>query len=311
MNFMKKADKNSVIGGTTFDNFGYEKLKRGVDNFEERLSIVNDMLKDNTYFEESMEISMDNYDLKKGYLQEDYEFANRILAMANYLLFSPDIERGAKLEYNIYEHESTSNAKHRKTASIEGFCENNAEPIMTPAKGNYKLDKKLTMSKIKRSEVIKKYPHIKDYFILLDYVNEQERGKNKIKKKDISDDILYIADLHSIKFKQPMSDGAPIFKIEEVEFNNAELIKILLKMPKRDIYDFNNDIEVLQYDFDELYKRTRVKDAHREIIEMLKLGYLENEVALKYNITQQRVNSIVKQVVESILKQNNNESIVN
>ena len=136
-------------GGATLNDFRYDKLDRSKATLEERLNIINNLLRDNTYFQDMMTICMENYDCKRGYLHNDYEYVARLLAISNYILFSPDVVKGAKLEYKIYEHESTNNAKHRNTASIEGICSNSAEPVMTTAKKNYKLDKKITLYFIK------------------------------------------------------------------------------------------------------------------------------------------------------------------
>ena len=305
MNYIKRTNKESVVGGATLNDFGYEKLDRGKGTLEERLELVNDLLRDNTYFQDMMTICMENYDCKKGYLHDDYEYVNRLLAISNYILFSPDVERGAKLEYRIYEHESLSNFNHINTASIEGICECGAEPVMTTAKKNYKLDKKITLDNIDIPELLHKYPYIQDYFDLLCYLDDNK--DNRAKKKDVTDDILYIADMHNIRFKQPLADGKPTLNLEDITFDNAKVIKLFLKMEKKEYYDFNNDIDILLYDFDELVKRSRLTPQLKSIREKLRLGYTEKEIAEKIGVTQQRVNGAVRQIVDNVIKQYNKE----
>lgn len=306
MNYIKRVNRDSVVGGVTLNHFSFEKLDRNIMTLEKRLEVVNNLLRDNTYFQDMMTLCMENYDNKKKYLQDDYEYVVRLLAISNYLLFSPDIDRGAKLEYKIYEHESLNNIKHKNTASIEGICEKSAEPIMTIVRKNYKLDKKITLDNINIPELLHKYPYIQDYFDLLNYLNDNKEN-NKAKKKDVVEDILYIADMHNIRFKQPLDDGNPKMNLEEVKFDNVNVIKLFLRMPYNDSYDFNSDIDILKYDFDELVNRAIKNKTHLYVIKMLGEGYTEQEIADKLNVTQQRIGGIVKQIVANIIKRWNNE----
>lgn len=306
MNYIKKMDKSSMIGGTNLDNFDFKKLDRFLVKYEDRLKIVEEMLDGNTFFEELFESNFTNADTKQKYIFEDYEFALRLQALANYLLFSQDVTRGKQLEHNTYENNTTLDAKHKKrTMSLEYLTEkmptveNNFEDIKNK---NYRLSKNLTFANISKKELIEKSPFAKDYYDLLKYLNENKNVK--IKKNRVQQDIEYIANRHVIRFKSPLKEEGATLRIEDVSFNNKKVIKHFMTIDGKETYDFNNTMDILIYDFNELYHQTELKPKLKEIADMIRAGVHQKNIAKRLDITQQQVSKYYNQIVDEIIKQN-------
>lgn len=306
MNYIKKMDKTSIIGGTNLEHFDFKKLDRFLIKYDDRLKIVEEMLEGNTFFEELFEANYTNADTKQKYTFEDYEFALRLQALANYLLFSQDVTRGKQLEHNTYENNTTLDAKHKKrTMSLEYLtekmptAENNLEDINNK---NYRLSKNLTFANINKKELIKEFPFVKDYYDLLKYLNEHKTVK--VKRNRVQQDIEHIANRHIIRFKSPLKEEGVTLDIEDVSFNNKKVIKYLMTLDEKDTYDFNNTMDILIYDFNKLYNQTELKPKLKEISEMIRAGYHQKNIAHKMNITQQQVSKYYNQIVEEIIKQN-------
>lgn len=295
-----------MIGGTNLDNFDFKKLDRYLVKYDDRLEVVNEMLEGNTFFENLFEMNFTNADTKQKYIFEDYEFALRLQALANYLLFSQDIARGKQLENNTYENNTTLDAKHRKrTMSLEYLtdkmptAENNLEDMNSK---NYRLAKNLTFANISKKDLIAQFPFAKDYYDLLKYLDENKGVK--VKKNRVQQDIEYVANRHVIRFKSPLKEEGNGLRIEDISFNDKKVIKHMMTLDEKESYDFNNTIDILIYDFNKLYHQTELKPKLKEISELIRAGYHQKNIAQKLDITQQQVSKYYNQIVEEIIKQN-------
>lgn len=302
--YIKRINHNAVIGGANLKWFDYKKLDTSIITLEGRLALVNDLLGDNTYFEELMEKFFSNMEgTWRKFLFEDYEFALRLQAIANYLLwaYNNEIEQCER----IYENEFQLNRKHYGALSLEGVIESNdgTDVFMeTLSKSNFKKEKKLKFENINKEELIRKYPFVNDYFKLLTYI-ETNKGKSKIKKNSIKDDIVYIGDRKTIKFKSPMKDSGAGVNVDYFDFENISLIKQLLMMPIKESYDLTNDIDIIQYDFKDLYNRTSLTQKQRDVIKYIKIGYSRKEIAEIYNVTPREIGRIFELISKKIIKQ--------
>jgi hypothetical protein len=303
--YIKKMDKNVPIGGATLNDFDFKKLDRYLVKYEDRLKVVEEMLDGNTFFEELYETHFTNIDNKQKYLIEDCEFALRLQALANYLLFAQDVKRGRQLEYNTYENNTTLDAKHRKTISTEGLSEKlptyekNVEDIK---KKNYKLSKNLNFANINKRKLVKEFPFTKDYYDLLKYLDTNK--ETKVKKNKIQQDLEYIANKNVIRFKSPLKEDGVDVDINNISFSDKKVIKYFMTIDDKESYDFSNNMDVLIYDFNCLYKQTELKPKLKEIAEMVRAGLQQKQIAQKLGITQQQVSKYYNQIVSEIVKQN-------
>lgn len=304
--YLKKMDKNAPVGGATLNDFDYKKLNRFLLRYEDRLEIVEEMLEGNTFFEELYETHYTNIDNKQKYSIEDCEFALRLQALANYLLFAQDVTRGRQLEYNTYENNTTLDAKHRKkTLSTENLADKMPtyeKDIESINNKNYKLSKNLNFANINKKELVEKFPFAKDYFDLLKYLTVNKEVK--VKKNKIQQDVEYIANKNVIRFKSPLKDEGASLDLNSVSFSNRRVIKYFMTMDEKTSYDFSNDMDILIYDFNCLYRQTKLKPKLKEIAEMIKAGLQQKQIAQKLGITQQQVSKYYNQIADEIAKQN-------
>lgn len=316
---MKRADRNSVVGNATINDFSFDKLKRDKVNFEERLGLIHELLQDKTYFEEMFEISMDKYDVKKGFLQEDYEYATRLEALATYLLFAEDIKITKKQmdedrnyiegKYTYYYHDKECDKKHNETTSLEGEIEiaNDGEDIkVEPARKNYKYEKKRTMDNTDLKEMMDRYPFIKDYLNLLDYLKENKNNPEvKAKPILVKEDILDICDKSTIRFKMPLGDGTPKVDLDEIHYDNRELIRLYLVSEYKDYYDYNSTLDIILSDYDDIFKKIKFKKDELYVIRELKNGKkqteIKDELGIKKNTLSEKITNIVEKVSEYCL----------
>lgn len=304
--YIKKTDKNAIIGGATLNDFDFKNLDKRVIKYEDRLKIVEDMLDGNTFFQELYEAHHTNIDNKQPYLIEDCEFALRLQALANYLLFSQDIKRGKQLEYNTYENNTTLNAKHKKkTLSTENLSEKlptYEKDIEDMNKKNYRLSKNLNFSNINKKKLTNEFPFANDYYGLLKHIDNNKEVK--VKKNRIQQDLEYIANKNVIRFKSPLKEEAVGLDLDLVSFSNKRVVKHFMTIDEKDSYDFSNNMDVLIYDFNRLYRQTKLKPKLKEIAEMIRAGYQQKQIASKLGITQQQVSKYYNQIAEEITKQN-------
>ena len=304
--YIKKMDKNAPVGGATLNDFDFKKLDRFLLRYEDRLKVVEEMLEGNTFFEELFEAHFTNIDNKQKYLIEDCEFALRLQALANYLLFAQDVKRGKQLEYNTYENNTTLDAKHRKkTLSTEGLSEKlptYEKDIESLNNKNYKLSKNLNFANINKKELVKEFPFVKDYFDLLKYLDTNK--ETKIKKNKIQQDLEYVANKNIIRFKSPLKEERVTVDIDNVSFSDKRVVKYFMTIDEKESYDFSDNIDVLIYDFNCLYRQTKLKPKLKEIAEMVRMGLQQKQIAQKLGITQQQVSKYYNQIVTEIAKQN-------
>lgn len=299
MSYIKRINVNTEIGGATLNHFNYNKLDITKKTTLERLEIVNDLLRDNTYFEELMEKYFTNTeDNSRKFLFEDYEFALRLQTITNYLLWA--YEKENKSNERIYENQYQLDRKHYDVYSLDNVIENNGRDLEVQGinKKNYKKEKKLSFEKINKSDVIKKYPFIEDYYKFLKYITD---NNEKIKRNAIKDDIVNIASRHTITFKNPLSDEGIGIDIDNIDFTNAHIVEQLLRTPIKDHYDLSNNLEVIQYDFNELYKITNLSKNEKIVIHYTRQQYSQNEIAQILNIHQKQVSRIFQTVVNKII----------
>lgn len=302
MTFIKRIDSNLNIGGATLNDFSFKKLDRTIEVYEDRLKVIKNMLEGNTYFEELFEkwfTHEGKWELAT--LHEDFEFAKRLESFANYLLFSPDVERGAKLDNNIYENNTLLNMKQIRSKVYVYDILKDTDRIKELNKKNFKKEKDLTFNNISRKKITEKYPFVEEYYKLLDYINENPNCK--VKKTSIQDDILYIADRNTIYFKSPLSDKGNEINLDSVEFTNVEVNKILLKVPAKYEYDLTNNLDIIQYDFNELVKRTNLTNKQKVLVNKLKQGYTQNEICELLNVTKSNISNMLLLIAEKVKKQ--------
>lgn len=306
--YIKRINHNTKIGGVNLKHFDYKKLDTSIIDLEGRLKLINGLLEDNTYFQELMEKHFTNMEgTWRKFLFEDYEFALRLQAMTNYLLWAYNNEQKSK--ERIYENQFQLDRKHYGALSLDGLVDNNdgtdiiAEPIN---KKNYKKEKTLKFEDIDKKKLVENHAFVKDYLKLLEYVGEKH---TKVKKNKIKDDITYIVDRHTIRFKSPIKDTGVGINIDDFEFTNDVLVRQLLNMPLKTSYDLTNDLDLIQYDFKELYNRTKLTDKQRKIIHYIKIGYSRKEIAEIYNVTTREVGRIFELISKKIIKQYKSEKL--
>lgn len=298
-NFIKRINWDTEIGGANLRHFDYSKLDITKLTTKERLEVVNKLLEGNTYFEELMEKYFTNMeDNYRKFLFEDYEFALRLQAMTNYLLWA--YEKENKSEERIYENQFQLDRKHYDVYSLDGFVESNGRDQMVTNinKSNYKKEKDLTFDQINKKQIIAKYEFLKDYYDLLDYI---VKNNLKIKRNSIKDDIVYTAERHMIVFKDALKDSGCGMDLEDIEFTNADLVAQLLRTPVKEMYDLSNNLDVIQFDFNELYKMTNLTQTERIVIHYTREQYTQTQIADMLKIHQKQVSRIFNAVISKVI----------
>lgn len=299
MNYIKRINWDTEIGGANLRHYDYSKLDITKLTTKERLEVINNLLEGNTYFEELMEKYFTNMeDNYRKFLFEDYEFVLRLQAMTNYLLWA--YEKENKSEERIYENQFQLDRKHYDVYSLDSFVEaNGRDQIVTNiSKSNYKKEKDLTFDQINKKQITAQYKFLKDYYNLLDYII---KNNLKIKRNSIKDDIVYTAERNMIVFKDALKDSGVGIDIDEVEFTNYDVVTQLLRTPVKESYDLSNNLDVIQYDFNELYKMTDLTQTERIVIYYTREQYTQTQIAEILQIHQKQVSRIFNTVASKII----------
>lgn len=298
MNYIKRINWDAEVGGANLRHYDFKLLDKTKLTTKERLELVEDLLKDNTYFQELMEKHFSNAENNRKFLYEDYEFALRLQAITNYLLWS--YEKENKSEERIYESQFQLDRKHYDVYSLDSFVEASGgdKRVNNVSKSNYKIEKDVKFQDIDKNELIKKHKFVEDYYKLLDYIIKHNE---KAKRNSIKDDIVYTAERGIIKFKDALKDSGVGIDVEYIDFNNYEVVAQLLRTPVKEIYDLSNDLDIIQYDFNELLKNTKLTQTERIIIYYTRNQYTQTQIADILQIHQKQVSRIFNTVVTKVM----------
>lgn len=298
MNYIKRINWDTEVGGANLRHYDFNRLDKTKLTTKERLELVEDLLKDNTYFQELMEKHFSNAENNRKFLYEDYEFALRLQAITNYLLWS--YEKENKSEERIYESQFQLDRKHYDVYSLDSFVELSGgdKKVNNVSKSNYKIEKDVKFQDIDKNELIKKHKFVEDYYKLLDYIIKHNE---KTKRNSIKDDIVYTAERGIIKFKDALKDSGVGIDVEYIDFNNYEVVAQLLRTPVKEIYDLSNDLDIIQYDFNELLKNTKLTQTERIIIYYTRNQYTQTQIADILQIHQKQVSRIFNTVVTKVM----------
>lgn len=211
--------------------------------------------------------------------------------------------------------------------------------IVLANQSNYKHEKKIKDLNDKDMELLnnkykEKYPQIDDYYKA--YINirkqynkikripeselekypEQERSKHKFRKltpkesekarklnaisKELKQDFIDClnAKIRPIVFKCPLPDkGCPDYGL--IDFFNAEHIKALLPVKRGENYQ--NDLDCIIHDLDELLKECNFTDKQRTLIEMLREDKTYEFMGQQIGVDRSTVNKYINLAVNKIV----------
>lgn len=306
-NYIKKINWDTEIGGANLRHYDFSKLDITKLTTEERLEVVNNLLEGNTYFEELMEKHFTNMeDNYRKFLFEDYEFALRLQAITNYLLWAYDREH--KSEERIYENQFQLDRKHYDVYSLDGFVEANGrdQKVNNVSKSNYKKEKDLKFEDINKKKITEQYEFLKDYYKLLDYII---KNNLKVKRNSIKDDIVYTAERGMIVFKDALKDSGVGMNIDDVSFDNRDVVAQLLRTPVKEMYDLSNDLDIIQYDFNELLKITKLTQTERIVVYYTRNQYTQTQIADILQIHQKQVSRIFNTVIAKLMSKHRFEKL--
>lgn len=254
----------------------YSLLDRSIESYEERLKLVEPLL-------------------------EIYIEGEELEAITNYLLFSKDIDRGAKLEHNTYDSDDRMEQKHYKSSSLELELEN-GEVELDGVKKNYRIAKELKYNDIKKEDKLK-HSEVKDYEKLLKYV--EDNNIKKIRKNKIREDIVYICDRNTIRFKEVLEEEIGVINLDSFIYTDEVIEKFIGMSIEKEI-DISTDIGVIRYDFEVALNKAKkiMNEQELKVIECMQLGYNRQELKLEIiegqvvdaSVVRNRINSSIKKI---------------
>lgn len=105
-----------------------------------------------------------------------------------------------------------------------------------------------------------------------------------------------------IEFKH-ISSGSTEPDFDDADLGNEEQVKLLMVLAEKDVYDLQDDYEMLQYMVNELVKDTNLTKLERRILELVRAGYRQDAVAsiikeefLDEEVYQQKVSRVLDEI---------------
>lgn len=259
-----------------------------------------------------LDLTIEGYEERRAYLEqklskmddklyEEERISKELEYAANYLLFAKDTDRGAKLKNNIYDSNKRMVQKHYKSSSLELELENGEVEFQKPKK-NYILSKELKYDDIKKEDKLK-HNEVKYYEKLLKYI--EDNNIKKINKSKIKDDVVYICDKNTIRFKEPLKNKSIDIDLNSFIYTD-EVIEKFIRMSVEYEVDMTTNLGIVRYDFQVALNKSKkiMKEQELKVIECLQLDYdreeLKQEIiegqVVDASVVRNRMNSCIKKI---------------
>lgn len=109
-----------------------------------------------------------------------------------------------------------------------------------------------------------------------------------------------------IEFKHLLS-GTTVPCYDDVDLGNKEQVKLLMTLAEKDVYDLQDDYEILQYITNELIKDTDLTELERRALQLIRVGHKQKTVALileeefvEEDIYQQKISRILEDIARKL-----------
>lgn len=305
-----------------------DKLDYSISSYEERLELIKNLLGEEFfcgYFTHYFKPNIST----KDQLSEDNNICQALLKITDYILGCEEIKeqfKEKKCVYKFYRNEENLKAVLSKEPSLEELSNNlNAQEEVIHflmKKQNFRRSKNIsvTAADLKREdytgEVLREYNKLKEKLLELKENPELREkikypyGRGKISHiiKEVNTDMLIskkILDGTNGEALRHPGDEGQVIEWDCFDYSNFNHIRALLYSNATQLSP-DNEVSFLVYDLQnmvkKMYKNKKLKARDLEIMKMVRQGYLQEEIAKTFNISQERVSAKIVHISKKIAK---------
>jgi RNA polymerase sigma factor (sigma-70 family) len=287
-----------------------------------------------TYFNNYYDVSPS----QDGYLSEQDAVCKLLEILGTYILSANDVESNRKIEYRFWKSEREyRDYKESQSVGVTSTDDDGKEVEVIDMFVDRKNDRnhKIVQPYSVNSKDIKE---IKEIRLLEDAINylkspkglkdiqehakklleggfgsEEERDKLKyiarnteryinkyVKALRESQLLIKKAIKRPIEFKDVLKDEGVPNKLDAFDFMEVKDVQALLQFLSQE--DMMTDIGILVYDLGQLLKATKLSSREQEIIDLLREGLKQSEIAEELGIKKQNVKTYMKRIAEKAVK---------
>ena len=305
-----------------------DKLDYSISSYNERKKLIGSLLGEEFFCSYFTDYFRPNISTKEQ-LSEDNNICQALLKITDYLLGCEEIKeqfKDKKITYKFYRNEENLKSVLSKEPSLEELSNsiNAHEEVIhfLMKKQNFKKSKNIsvTAADLKRDdsvgEVLREYGKLKANFLELkeseELRNEIEfpygRGKISHIIKEINTDMLIAKKIldgtNGDNLRHPGDEGQ-VIEWDCFDYTNFNHIRALLYSNATQLSP-DNEISFLVYDLQtmikKMYKNKKLKSRDLKIIKMIRQGFLQEEIAKTFNISQERVSAKIVHISKKIAK---------
>ncbi|MFJ8247309.1 helix-turn-helix transcriptional regulator [Peribacillus asahii] len=292
-----------------------------------------------SFFAEYLNQYYDVSPSQDGYLAEETSVFKLLERLGTFLIEAPDSKSHRKVEYRFWvderEYNKYKESDNKCESSMSNGEDNNVEIIdMFVDKKNEK-NQKIVRNLSVNAKDIKEIKEIRSLQDAIDYLKSpkgikdlKEHAQKLLESGAVEDEAVnrlkyiaknteryinsYVKELREsqvlikkaikrpIEFKNILKDEGVPNKLDVVDFmEKKEVEKLLEFLPNEDLM---TDIGIIIYDLGQLLKATKLSSREEEIIQMLREGLKQSEIAEELGILKQNVKTYMKRIAEKVSK---------
>lgn len=267
-----------------------------------------------SYFEEYFNDIFNTNVNKSDSLSNNDNICNSLEIMANYLLYSPDIEKSKKIQYNFYSKKQLRNT-YGKELPLDVLlektyesCDDESISFLVTTNNNYKvaIQQKIFSDDIKNIKPICEYEIVKTHLSAklknLRFNKTNKLAQKKIVKllKELKSDQILCKDKikKTIYFKSVGKDSCGN-DFDKFDFNNPQHIINILNCNN----SLLTDIGCLKYDVMNVIKNIKFTNKDLKILRLYIRGYVTKDISDMLNLNHRNVQAKIKIICKKIIKQ--------
>ncbi|MGD2352062.1 hypothetical protein ACP8H2_09945 [Bacillus subtilis] len=291
-----------------------------------------------TYFKEYYSSSPS----QTGWMAEQDAVCKTIEGLGTYLLNAKDIQSNRKIKYKFWKSEREfkqyKESKNVNTSTLESGLDDSVDVIdmfYSPDDKNYKLvtDQRLFAKDIKE---------IKEIAILQDAIEsarqdsfikaiekrideilpmaEDAKDKARLTKirsnvesyvriwiREMKDNQIVIKESikRPIRFKNPLKDEGAENKLDQVDFFDKNVVKVLIELVGRE--DITSDVGLTVHAFNQVLNNVKLYKREQDIIDLFKEGCSRKDVVEELGITRSNLNNTLNRIADKFIEQYESE----
>ena len=308
-----KIFKEALDGMTVRDlqqELDYKRKK-----IKDRMELINNILEKTNFF---IEYFTDYYNSNIGTtcpLSLDDNVCKLLESYATYILNSEEVvreNRANDIEYKFISSEKYFENKVKREDHMKSEFNNcNIEviPFIKKDKNYLKVKEQKILNTDYRDGELGK--------VLTDYKNFIEMAKNERDSLEtlgsrnyylcrfISEarlDMKIVKDNYkgTIYFKN-ITNNIGANAIEDIDFTNPKILEILMTMDFKEISDIN-DLSIILWDFENLIKKSNLKEKDLEILDYYRKGYNKNDIAKVFGVSRTAIHKKIQTIKKKLIK---------